>query len=105
MDTKIIEDKKQPLFSRRQIVAEVDFGEGKTPSRPDIRNEVAKALKSDGKLLSVRKIDTAYGYRKATIEAYLYATEAELAKSEPKHIKKRDAPKEKKKEGAEEKAE
>ena len=100
-----MEDKKQPLFSRRFISAEIDFGEGKTPARADVRNEIARAAKADGKLVSVRKIDTAYGYRRAKVEAYVYASEADLAKTEPKHILNRHAPKKAKGEAAEEKAE
>jgi ribosomal protein S24E len=95
-----LEDKKQPLFSRRIISAEIDFSEGKTPSRADVRNEIARAVKAEGKLVSVRKIATAYGHRKANVEAFVYATEAELAKSEPKHILDRHAPKKAKGEGA-----
>jgi len=105
MDTKILEDKKQPLFSRRVISAEIDFGEGKTPSRVDVRNEIARAVKAEGKLVSVRKIATIYGHRNAKVEAFVYATEAELAKNEPKHILERHAPKKAKAEGAEEKKE
>jgi len=104
MDTKILEDKKQPLFSRRIISAEIDFGEGKTPSRADVRNEIARAAKAEGKLVSVRKIATEYGYRKAKIEAFVYASEADLKKAEPKHILERHEPKKAKEEGAEEKA-
>jgi ribosomal protein S24E len=100
MDTKILEDKKQPLFSRRVISAEIDFGEGKTPSRADVRNEIARAVKAEGKLVSVRKIATEYGYRRAKVEAYVYASEAELAKGEPKHILSRHEPKKAKEEGA-----
>ena len=96
MEIKITEDKKQPLFGRRIVVAEVDFGEGKTPSRADLRNDIAKLLKADSKLLSVRKIETSYGARKARVESYLYSSVAELEKLEPKHIKKRHLPKEKK---------
>lgn len=81
-----MEDKKQPLFSRRAISAEIDFGEGKTPSRTDVRNEIARAAKADSKLVSVRKIQTGYGSRSAKVEAYVYSSEAELAKNEPKYI-------------------
>lgn len=105
MDTKILEDKKQPLFSRRAISAEIDFGEGKTPSRVDVRNEIARAAKTEGKLVSVRKIQTEYGFRKAKVEAYVYSSEADLIKVEPKHIVNRHAPKKAKGEAAEEKAE
>jgi len=94
MEIKILEDKKQLLFSRRAVVGEVEFGEGKTPSRIDLRNEMAKQMKVESKLLSIRKIETAYGLRKARVEAYIYQSEAELEKAEPKHIKKRHLPKE-----------
>ncbi len=93
MEIKITEDKKQPLFSRRLVVADVEFGEGKTPSRAELRSQIAKLVKVESKLLSVRKIVTGYGLRKATVEAYAYSSEAELEKLEPKHIKKRHASK------------
>lgn len=105
MNTKILEDKKQPLFSRRLVFAEIDFGEGKTPSRADVRNEIARAAKAESKLVSIRKIGTEYGHRTAKVEAYVYASEADLAKSEPKHIQSRHAPKKAKGEAAEEKTE
>ncbi len=105
MDTKILEDKKQPLFSRRIVSAEIDFAEGKTPSRADVRNEIARAAKAEVKLVSVRKISTAYGHRMAKVEAYVYSSEADLAKAEPKHIQARHAPKKAKGEAAEEKTE
>jgi ribosomal protein S24E len=95
MDIKIIEDKKQALFSRKILTAEIDFGARKTPSREEIRKEFSKQIKADSKLLSIRNIATSYGSRKAIVQAYLYPSEAELIKQEPKHIMKRHAGKEK----------
>lgn len=96
MEIKITEDKKQPLFGRRRVVAEVIFGEGKTPSRAEVKAELSKQLKADGKLLSVRKIETGYGVRRANVEVYVYPSEAELLRLEPRYIKERELPKEKK---------
>jgi ribosomal protein S24E len=96
MDMRIVEDKKELLFSRRHVVAEIEFGEGKTPSRIEIRKTLANHVKADDKLTSIRKVETAYGFRKAKIEAYVYAKDEDMKKMEPKHIVKRHLPKEKK---------
>lgn len=95
METKILEDKQEPLLARRVLLVEVSFG-GKTPSRLEMRKGLADGLKIDEQLTVIKSIDMQFGYKKANVTAHVYKSKKDLDAVEPKHIIKRHLPKGKK---------
>ncbi|MBC8501169.1 MAG: hypothetical protein H8D38_05415 [DPANN group archaeon] len=85
------------LLGRTEIEAEIAFT-GTTPSRDEIRKQLAKQLKVDESVVIVRKIETSFGESAANIQANVYKKEKELQGSEPNYVMKRHEPKEKKEE-------
>ncbi len=94
MDFKILSKKEEPLLSRTVVEAEVSFDKA-TPSKPEIKNALAKSLGKDEKLIVIKGLYTGYGIRKARNVSYVYENEEAMKSIEPR-------PKEK---GAEKKAE
>jgi len=79
-------------LSRKEIEAEVIFDKKATPSKENIKKELAKQLKAEEKLVVVKSIDGSYGSNQAKVTAYQYINEEDMKAIEPK-------PKEAKKEG------
>ena len=97
MELKILEDNQKPLLSRREIVMEASFG-GKTPSRQDMRKDIAANLKAKEELVIINNIDTEFGYRKAKVLVHVYKKKEDLEAVEPKYVMKRHEVKAKPKE-------
>jgi small subunit ribosomal protein S24e len=96
MSVEIISDKKNPLLQRR----EVEFtASGKTtPSRKELKAELAKALKANEKLIVIDFIDQKMGTNINTGKVKVYDSEEALKKISLGYKTKRDTV-EKKKEG------
>ncbi len=75
----------EPLMKRTLFSAKMVF-EGKTPSRLDIKKELAHALGAKPELLVVRKITTDYGSERAMLEGYFYEDETAMKTLENKHV-------------------
>jgi small subunit ribosomal protein S24e len=71
MEIEVLKEKETPLLSRKRISA-MAYYEGSTPSRIKILNEVAKKLKADVKLVSIRHIYTRFGSPRAKLIVHLY---------------------------------
>jgi small subunit ribosomal protein S24e len=93
----IIERKPADLLNRENIVARVEF-EGATPSRAQLKNQLATKLKTKEELIVVNKVNTAFGKSLAVVKAHVYKNEADMKKMEGKPALKRNAKKEEKKE-------
>ena len=93
MNLKIISQTEEPLLSRTNIKASISF-EAQTPSTEDVKKQLASAAKKDEKLVVIKKIATHYGSREADVDAYIYTSEEEMKKIEPKPKEKKEkAPK------------
>jgi len=86
MELKITEKKEEPLLSRVLITAEAAF-ENATPSNKEVKAKLASALKADEKLIVIKHIYTGFVQRKAKVIAYVYSSEEEQKKIEPKEKK------------------
>ena len=105
MNLQVITDEKNPLFKRREITAKLGY-EDKTPSRLEIRKEVAKKLGTKEELVIIKRIIPDYGTPAAKCEANIYDDEKSLKELEEKHMVNRHLPKKKEGEApAEEKKE
>jgi ribosomal protein S24E len=94
MNINIISRDKKDMLSREEVVAEVDFVGGATPSRAVFTEEFSKTLAKDLKQIVVKKIQTHFGAPGAKVLVYVYNSEEDLKRIEPKE----KAPKEEKKE-------
>ena len=98
MDLKIIKKQDNPLLSRVEIDADADFFNEPTPKKEDIKKKIASMEKADEKLVVVKNIHDQFGSCKASVLVYIYKSEDELKKTEPK--KKEDKKGAKPEEGA-----
>jgi ribosomal protein S24E len=95
MDLKIIRKQDNPLLSRTEIQAESSFFNESTPKKEDIKKKISTMEKADEKLVVIKNICNDFGTGKADVLTYVYKSEEELKKTEPKKKEKKE-PKEKK---------
>jgi len=79
-----------PLIGRREVHFELE--DAKTPSRLEMRRELAVALKTDPEKVWIRRIDTRTGTHVTTGLAHVYDDVDKALKMEPEHIIKRNQP-------------
>lgn len=65
-----------------------------TPSRLQLREEVAKAIGVDAKQVYVLRVITEYGRHRSTVEAHVYDDPNTGERLEPLYVKLRNMPKE-----------
>jgi len=87
MAFEIISQKEEPLLSRAKVKARITF-EQATPSNKDVKKQAASALKKDENLVVIKKISTKFGSRQAEVDAYVYNSEEDMKRIEPKPKKK-----------------
>lgn len=95
MNIKITNDEKNPLFKRREIIAYLGF-DNQTPSRKEVKKELAKKLGVKEDLVVVKKVDPDFGTPAAKLEAIVYEDENTLKELEGEYLSKRGVSKEKK---------
>lgn len=101
MNLKILKKQDNPLLSRIEIEAEADFFNEPTPKKDDVKKKISAMEKADEKLVVVKNIYNNFGAGKASVLAYIYKSEDELKKIEPKKKENKGAkPKEEKPEEA-----
>lgn len=95
MNIQVITDEKNPLFKRREITLKLGY-EDKTPSRLEVRKEVAKNLGAKEELVVIKRVIPDYGTPAAKCEINVYDDEKSLKELETGYLVKRHLPKEKK---------
>ena len=98
MDLELIKERDMPLMSNKRYSFYLKF-KGSTPSRKDIKESVAKQIKSDPELTIIKHIYTRYGIEKAKIIANVYTKKEDMIKFEEKSTLEKNNPKEKPKDG------
>ncbi|MFH1506384.1 MAG: 30S ribosomal protein S24e [archaeon] len=88
MEIEILNKEKNPLLGREGIEAKVAYSEA-TPSRKQIRKELAKKIGKKEELVVVRQIKTYFGSGMAKIYANAYDKEEDLKAGEIESILKR----------------
>ena len=83
VQVNITSKKEEPLLSRTQINATLEF-EKATPSYAETISLLATHLKTDEKLIAIRHIYNSFGAKKADVIAYLYSDENKKQSIEPK---------------------
>jgi len=85
MNIQIITDQKKPLLKRRELTGKIGY-EDKTPSRLDIRKELAKKLNAKEELVVVRRVKPLYGTQAASLEVNIYDDEKALKDMENNYM-------------------
>ena len=88
MNIKIDKQNEQALQSRTEIIADMTFS-GPTPSRNQIRAELAKKLDSKENLIVIQNVKAQFGFGKSAVIAHAYKDEKSLKQFEPEHLTKR----------------
>ena len=96
MKVRITSEEYNPLLKRKEVAFEVEHGEtGGTPSRFEVRKQLAVSLKIDPELVYVKKMKTKTGTMIAVGEANAYDSIEQAKLVEPEHIIARNTPPEK----------
>ncbi|MBM3229634.1 hypothetical protein FJZ26_04350 [Candidatus Parvarchaeota archaeon] len=95
MEMSIDSKTENKLFDRVEVSFSVQF-EKSTPSRKEIREELAKHTGASSDLIVIGRLGTQFGKRKANGQASLYKNKEALLKSSS-HLLQRDGHVEKKK--------
>jgi len=92
--TRLINVRDNRVISRKEVTMEVWHPGLPTPSRLQLREEVAKALGVDVKQVYVIRVVTEYGRHRSIIEAHVYDDPTVGERVEPLYVKLRNMPKE-----------
>lgn len=84
---KIIQKKDNPLLSRQEIIAEMDY-EKATPTTASVKDLIAKQANAQPEMVLIKHIQTAFGARHAKIKAYVYTSAEEIKRIERPKVKK-----------------
>ena len=96
MKLKIISKEQNPLLKRKEVTFSVEHAQtGGTPTRVEVRKQLATLLKTDLELVYVKHVETKTGTMVAIGEANAYDSIEQAKLMEPKHIIARNATPEK----------
>ena len=99
MKIKITEEKENPLLHRKEIKAVITEIE-KTPSREEVKKQIAAQVGKDEKTILLDEIKQEFGKKEATTFVKVYEKPEDLQKYEQKYMVKRNNLVEEKKEEA-----
>ncbi|GAB6948025.1 hypothetical protein JCM16161A_21550 [Vulcanisaeta sp. JCM 16161] len=91
---KLLNIRENKVIGRKEVTAEAWHVGLPTPSRVQLREEIAKAMGVDVKQVYVVRVITEYGRHRSVIEAHVYDDPGVGEKVEPLYIKLRNMPKE-----------
>ena len=91
---KLLNIRENKVIGRKEVTAEAWHVGLPTPSRVQLREEIAKAMGVDVKQVYVVRVITEYGRHRSLIEAHVYDDPSTGEKVEPLYVKLRNMPKE-----------
>ena len=92
MKLNIVSKEQNPLMKRRDVTFSIEHAQtGGTPSRAEVRKQLASLLKTDVNLVYVKQLETKTGSMIAIGEANAYDSLKQAELVEPKHIIARNA--------------
>jgi len=94
MEIKVVEDKENPFFNRREISFYVHGFEA-TPKRDEIRQEVCKRLNLSPELTVIISINQRFGIKQCTVLAHSYKDKESLKRYTAKYVLERASGKKK----------
>jgi small subunit ribosomal protein S24e len=102
MKVKIVSKEVNPLLKRKEVTFRIEHDkEGGTPTRKEIKEQLATLLKTDEEMVYIKNVKTKTGTTVAVGEANAYESVEQANLIEPKHIIVRNVPPEKPKEAEE----
>jgi small subunit ribosomal protein S24e len=103
MKVKIVSKEQNPLLKRSEVAFSIEHDkDGGTPTRGEVRNQLAQMLKIDLELVYIKHLETKTGTSVAVGEANAYESVEQAKLVEPEHLIARNLPKKKPKEESEE---
>jgi ribosomal protein S24E len=100
MDLRIIEQRPNPLLHRVEYQFSVTHPEAATPTRDEIRSELAKAAKVPKDRVIIERVRAKFGTAESIGQGSAYETKEAIEVVVPDHIQIRHGLKEKKVKGA-----
>ncbi len=85
MELELIKERDMPLLSRKRYSFYLTF-KGSTPTRKEVRDVIAKKMKSEPELTVVKHIYTRYGISKAKVIAHVYSDKKDMERFEDKDL-------------------
>ena len=85
MDIKVIEERNNPLLQRREVKFSVSHNLG-TPSREEIKAQIAAHLNSKPELVIIERMKSEFGKRETRGYAKIYETVERMKSVETAHI-------------------
>lgn len=98
---EVVKDFDNKLLNRKDIVVKIE-NDSVTPSRKELRAQIAKQFKVDENLVIVKMVKTYYGSRNVDVFGNIYKDRKTLERLTNEHIVKRNTFEEPKAEAAEE---
>ncbi|UCC57764.1 MAG: 30S ribosomal protein S24e [Candidatus Bathyarchaeum sp.] len=96
MKVKIVLKEQNPLLKRKEVTFRIEHEKnGGTPTRVEVRKQLATMLKTDLELVYIKRMKTKTGTMVAVGEANAYESIEQAKLIEPQHIIARNAPPEK----------
>ncbi|HNV94706.1 MAG: 30S ribosomal protein S24e [Candidatus Methanofastidiosum methylothiophilum] len=89
MELTIVNEKENPLFSRKELEVKVTH-DGGTPKISEVRDKLSalKSFKMDS--FVVRSIETGYGKDESVVKVFVYSDPNTLMRVEQKYVLKRN---------------
>tara|TARA_Y100000034_G_C6884147_1_gene405697 strand:+ start:328 stop:783 length:456 start_codon:yes stop_codon:yes gene_type:complete len=89
MNTKILEETQNKLFSRKEISMEIEHSAGSTPNRKELYEYLSAKFKKPASQIILKKLNSTFGLNKSQAMAYIYDNTEIIPKIENKHMLKR----------------
>jgi len=99
LKTKILSRRRNELLNRGEISFEILHEKGGTPTRLEVRKQLASMLSVNIDCVIIKKIETKRGSTATIGEANIYDSVEQVKYTEPSYIISRNIPKEKSQEG------
>lgn len=75
MKFTLVEEKKQPLLGRRELLYLAEYPQAATPSKTDLKRLIVAATKAPENLIVIHKLITSFGTQQAQVDVLIYDNE------------------------------
>jgi len=99
---KVIQEKDSPIFERKTCIVEIEHPGKPTPSRKEIKQQIAKKYQTQENLIAIEKVKTNFGLNSLRVNFNIYKDEKlkdfleVKKKKDKKEEEQKEAPKEEK---------
>jgi small subunit ribosomal protein S24e len=100
MEIRFLEERANPLLSRKEYLVEISHPQGPSPKREDVRKELSEMLKVPRDRLVVEWMRARYGASRSRGLVHAYEAPQALARTVREHIQVRNGLKAKAEKGA-----